>query len=81
MTQYIITLKGYNALRKGSQLLSEMMEVASSIATDGVVDENELMDEFDLRREEAVKTLELLKRLGLIKPLAPPKSTLERGRL
>ena len=68
MTQFIITSKGFELLQTGATRAADMLEVASSIAKDGKVDQDELMKEFDLYPEQAQEVLEGLVHLGLIKP-------------
>lgn len=75
MTIYVITEKGHELLRKGPSHVATMLEVASSIADDGLVSEEELMREFDLNPEEARKTLLALQQLDLVRPAVRPKST------
>ncbi len=74
MTQFVITSKGYQLLQVGAGRAADLLQVASSIAEDGQVSQDELVRELDVSREDAEEVLEGLTRLGLIRP----KDTLPR---
>jgi len=68
MTQFVITSKGYQLLQIGAGRAADLLQVASSIAEDGKVDQDELVEELEVSHETAEEVLEGLVRLGLIRP-------------
>lgn len=68
MTQFVITSKGYQLLQIDAGRAADLLQVASSIAKDGQVSQDELMEELNVNREDAEEVLEGLVRLGLIRP-------------
>ena len=75
MTQFIITSKGYQLLQVGAGRAADLLQVASSIAEDGKVSQDELVEELKVSREAAKEVLEGLVRLDLIRPAKPLGST------
>ena len=75
MTQFIITSKGYQLLQIGADRAADLLQVASSIAEDGKVDQDELVKELEVSRETAEEVLESLIHLGLIRPADRLSST------
>ena len=71
MTQSMITSKGYQLLQIDAGRAADLLQVASSIAKDGQVSQDELVEELNVSREAAEEVLEGLIRLGLIKPARP----------
>ncbi len=78
MTQFIITSKGYQLLQIDAGRVADLLQVASSIAKDGQVSQDELVEELNVSREAAEEVLEGLVQLGLIKPAKPLRSTRRR---
>ena len=72
MPQFIITSKGYQLLQVGAGRAADLLQVASSIAEDGKVSQDELVEELKVSRGVsrgvAEEVLEGLVQLGLIRP-------------
>ena len=74
MTQFTITSKGYRLLQIDAGRAADLLQAASSIAKDGQVSQDELVEELNVSREAAEEVLEGLAQLGLIKPVIRPRS-------
>ncbi len=75
MSQFVITSRGYQLLQIDAGRAADLLQVASSIAKDGQVSQDELIEELNVSREAAEEVLEGLVQLGLIKPARPLRST------
>ena len=75
MTQFRITSKGCRLLQLGADRAADLLQAASSVAEDGQVSQDELVEKLSISREEAEEVLEGLVQLDLIRPANPLRST------
>jgi len=78
MAQFVITSKGYRLLQIDAGRAAYLLQVASSIAKDGQVSQDELVEELNVSHEDAEEVLRGLTWLGLIRPVTLPRSALGR---